>query len=144
MKIVVQRVSRASCTVEGTVTGSIGRGYMLLVGFGRNDTKEIARKYAEKVSKLRIFDDENGKINKNIYDVGGSILSISQFTLYGDAKKSNRPSFIEALSGPEAVSLYDYFNDCLREMGLTVETGIFGAMMDIELVNDGPVTIILE
>ena len=144
MKIVVQRVSRASCTVEGTVTGSIGKGYMLLVGFGRNDTKEIARKYAEKVSKLRIFDDENGKINKNIYDVGGSILSISQFTLYGDAKKSNRPSFIEALSGPEAVSLYDYFNDCLREMGLTVETGIFGAMMDIELVNDGPVTIILE
>ena len=144
MKIVVQRVSRASCTVEGTVTGSIGKGYMLLVGFGRNDTKEIARKYAEKVSKLRIFDDENGKINKNIYDVGGSILSISQFTLYGDAKKSNRPSFIEALSGPEAVSLYDYFNDCLRELGLTVETGIFGAMMDIELVNDGPVTIILE
>ena len=144
MKIVVQRVSRASCTVEGTVTGSIGKGYMLLVGFGRNDTREIARKYAEKVSKLRIFDDENGKINKNIFDVGGSILSISQFTLYGDAKKSNRPSFIEALSGPEAVSLYDYFNDCLRELGLTVETGIFGAMMDIELVNDGPVTIILE
>ena len=144
MKIVVQRVSRASCTVEGTVTGSIDKGYMLLVGFGRNDTKEIAKKYAEKVSKLRIFDDENGKINKNIFDVGGSILSISQFTLYGDAKKSNRPSFIEALSGPEAVSLYDYFNECLRELGLRVETGIFGAMMDIELVNDGPVTIILE
>ncbi|MBQ1756913.1 MAG: D-tyrosyl-tRNA(Tyr) deacylase [Erysipelotrichaceae bacterium] len=144
MKIVVQRVSRASCTVDGTVTGSIDQGFMLLVGFGRSDTREIARKQAEKISKLRIFSDENGKINKNIYDVGGSILSISQFTLYGDTRKSNRPSFIEALSGPEAVSLYEYFNECLRELGLRVETGIFGADMKIELVNDGPVTIILE
>ena len=144
MRIVVQRVSEASCTVEGKITGKIENGFMLLVGFNKNDTREIARKYAEKVSKLRIFSDENGKMNKSIFEVGGKILSISQFTLYGDAWKSNRPGFTEAMNGQEATQLYDYFNEVLRELGLTVETGIFGADMKISLVNDGPVTIILQ
>ncbi len=144
MRIVVQRVSEASCRVDGNITGQIEQGFLLLVGFGKNDTREIARKYAEKVSKLRIFSDENGKMNRSIFEVNGKILSISQFTLYGDAWKSNRPGFTEALSGPEAVGLYEYFNDVLREQGLTVETGIFGADMKISLVNDGPVTIILQ
>lgn len=144
MKIVVQKVSQAKCVVEGQVTGEIGIGYMLLVGFGHEDNKETARKYASKVAKLRIFDDENGKINRSIYDVNGAVLSISQFTLYGDARKGNRPSFIEALGGQEAVELYEYFNDCLREQGLRVETGIFGADMKVSLTNDGPITIILE
>ena len=137
-------MSQAKCVVDGQVTGEIGKGYMLLVGFGHDDNKETARKYANKVAKLRIFDDENGKINRSIYDVNGAILSISQFTLYGDARKGNRPSFIEALGGQEAVELYDYFNECLRELGLRVETGIFGADMKVSLTNDGPVTIILE
>ena len=144
MRIVVQRVKEASCTVEGKITGRIDQGFMLLVGFSKSDTREIARKYAEKVSKLRIFSDENGKMNRSIYEVNGSVLSISQFTLYGDAWKSNRPGFTEAMGGTEASELYDYFNDVLRELGLRVETGIFGADMQISLVNDGPVTIILQ
>lgn len=144
MKIVVQRVSQAKCVVEGEVTGEIGKGYMLLVGFGHDDNKETARKYANKVAKLRVFEDENNKMNRNIYDVNGAILSISQFTLYADARKGNRPSFIDALGGQEASELYEYFNDCLRELGLKVETGIFGADMKVSLTNDGPVTIILE
>ena len=144
MRIVVQRVKEASCTVEGKITGRIDQGFMLLVGFSKSDTREIARKYAEPVSKLRIFSDENGKMNRSIYEVNGSVLSISQFTLYGDAWKSNRPGFTEAMGGTEASELYDYFNDVLRELGLRVETGIFGADMQISLVNDGPVTIILQ
>ena len=144
MRIVVQRVKEARCTIEGKITGRIDQGFMLLVGFSKSDTREIARKYAEKVSKLRIFSDENGKMNRSIFEVSGSILSISQFTLYGDAWKSNRPGFTEAMGGTEASELYDYFNDVLRELGLRVETGIFGADMQIALVNDGPVTIILQ
>ena len=144
MKVVVQRVSQASCTVDDKVTGSIGIGYMLLVGFGLDDTRETVEKYAAKVAKLRIFSDEEGKINRSISDVNGSILSISQFTLYADARKGNRPSFVNALGGQKATELYDYFNECLRSYDLKVETGIFGADMKIALVNDGPVTIILE
>ena len=144
MKVVVQRVSQASCTVDDKVTGSIGIGYMLLVGFGLDDTRETVEKYAAKVAKLRIFSDEEGKINRSISDVNGSILSISQFTLYADAHKGNRPSFVNALGGQKATELYDYFNECLRSYDLKVETGIFGADMKIALVNDGPVTIILE
>ena len=144
MKVVVQRVSQASCTVDDKVTGSIGIGYMLLVGFGLDDTRETVEKYAAKVAKLRIFSDEEGKINRSISDVNGSILSISQFTLYADARKGNRPSFVNALGGQKATELYDYFNECLRNYDLKVETGIFGADMKIALVNDGPVTIILE
>ncbi len=144
MKLVVQRVTEASCTVDNQITGKIGRGYMVLVGLGLTDTEETAEKMAVKLSKLRIFEDENGKINRSIYDVDGKILSISQFTLYADAKKGNRPSFTDALGGDKAKELYLYFNDCLRRLSLEVQEGIFGADMKIALVNDGPVTIILD
>ena len=144
MKLVIQRVSNASCTVDNNITGQIQNGYMILVGFGLADDKAIIEKMAEKVSKLRIFEDENGKINKSIFDVNGKILSISQFTLYADCTKGNRPSFTNALGGEKAVELYKYFNDCLRKLNLEVEEGIFGADMKISLLNDGPVTIILD
>ena len=144
MKLVIQRVSEASCTVDGTVTGSIGKGFMVLCGFGTDDNGQIAKRMAEKLSKLRIFEDEEGKINRSLYDVGGSILSISQFTLLADCRKGNRPSFTDALKGEEAKHLYDYFNECLRDLGLPVEEGIFGADMKISLINDGPVTIVLD
>ncbi len=144
MKLVVQRVTEASCTVDDQITGKIGRGYMVLVGLGLTDKEETVEKMAVKLSKLRIFDDENGKINRSIYDVDGKILSISQFTLYADAKKGNRPSFTDALGGDRAKELYLYFNECLRNLSLEVEEGIFGADMKIALVNDGPVTVILD
>ena len=144
MKLVVQRVTEASCTVDGQITGKIGRGYMVLVGFGLQDDEATARKMAEKLSRLRIFDDEEGKINRSIFDVNGKILSISQFTLYANCCKGNRPSFTDALSGERAIRLYEYFNSCLRDLSLEVEEGIFGADMKISLVNDGPVTIILD
>ena len=144
MKLVVQRVTEASCTVDGQITGKIGRGYMVLVGFGLQDDEATARKMAEKLSRLRIFDDEEGKINRSIFDVNGKILSISQFTMYANCCKGNRPSFTDALSGERAIRLYEYFNSCLRDLSLEVEEGIFGADMKISLVNDGPVTIILD
>ncbi|MBQ6368109.1 MAG: D-tyrosyl-tRNA(Tyr) deacylase [Erysipelotrichaceae bacterium] len=144
MRLTVQRVSEASCTVDGKQISEIGPGYMLLVGFSVDDNEAIAKKMAQKVAKLRVFSDEEGKMNLDIHAVNGEILSISQFTLYGDARKGNRPSFVRALGGPEAIKLYDYFNQCLREEGLQVKTGIFGADMKIALVNDGPVTIWLE
>ena len=144
MRLVIQKVSHASCTVEGTITGKIGVGFMVLVGFTHTDDEAITKKMAEKMSKLRIFEDENGKINKSIYDVGGSVLSISQFTLYANCKKGNRPSFDKAMPGNLSTKLYDYFNECLRDLGLTVETGIFGADMKIVLLNDGPITIVLD
>ena len=144
MKIVVQRVNSASCTVDNRITGSIEKGYLLLVGFGLNDNEDIIKKMALKVSKLRIFANENDKMNKSIFDVGGKILSISQFTLYADCKKGNRPSFTDALGGDIAKKYYEYFNECLKELNLEVQEGIFGADMKIELLNDGPVTIILD
>ncbi|MBQ6559550.1 MAG: D-tyrosyl-tRNA(Tyr) deacylase [Erysipelotrichaceae bacterium] len=144
MKLVVQRVRQASCVVDEQTTGAIDQGYMVLVGFGLNDDEAIARRMAEKLSKLRIFDDEDGKINRSIYDVKGKILSISQFTLLADCKKGNRPSFTDALKGEEAKHLYDCFNQYLRDLDLEVEEGIFGANMQISLVNDGPVTILLN
>ena len=144
MRLVIQKVSHASCTVEGSITGKIGVGFMVLVGFTHTDDETITKKMAEKMSKLRIFEDENGKINKSIYDVGGSVLSISQFTLYANCKKGNRPSFDKAMPGNLSTKLYDYFNECLRDLGLTVETGIFGADMKIDLLNDGPITIVLD
>ena len=144
MRTVIQRTAHASCTVEGKITGKIEKGYMLLTGFSPEDSKETAAKMALKISKLRIFEDENGKMNLSIFEVGGKILSISQFTLYADCTKGNRPSFIGAMNPGEATVLYDYFNECLRNTGLEVETGIFGADMKIELLNDGPVTIILD
>ena len=144
MKLVIQKVSHASCTVDGNITGKIETGFMVLVGFTHTDNKELTKKMAEKMSKLRIFEDENGKINRSIFDVGGSVLSISQFTLYADCKKGNRPSFDKAMPGVDSTVLYDYFNECLRELGLTVETGIFGADMKIDLLNDGPITIVMD
>lgn len=144
MKLIIQRVSNANCKVDGNITGEIENGYMILVGFGLNDNNTIIEKMAEKVSKLRIFEDENGKINKSIFDIGGKILSISQFTLYADCKKGNRPSFTNALGGDKAIEFYKYFNECLRNLNLEVQEGIFGADMKISLLNDGPVTIILD
>lgn len=144
MRLVIQKVSHASCTVDGKVTGKIENGFMVLVGFTHSDDKLVIKKLAEKMSKLRIFEDENGKINKSIYDVNGKVLSISQFTLYADCKKGNRPSFDKAMPGKDSIELYKYFNECLRDLNLEVEEGIFGADMKIELLNDGPITIVLD
>jgi len=143
MKIVVQRVKKASVTVEDKVTGKIDEGLLLLVGFTYGDTKETIDYMIKKVINLRIFDDNNGVMNLSVQDINGSILSVSQFTLYGDAKKGNRLSYIDALKGEEATLLYDYFNCELKKL-IHTETGIFGADMKVELLNDGPVTIILE
>lgn len=140
----IQRVSNASCKVDGNITGQIDKGYMILVGFNNDDNKDVVEKMANKVGKLRIFDDENGKINKSIFDVEGKILSISQFTLYADCKGGNRPSFSDAMRGEDSIELYKYFNECLRSLNLEVQEGIFGADMKISLLNDGPVTIILD
>lgn len=144
MKVVLQRSKKASVTVDGTVTGAIEHGYVLLVGLTHTDTQEDAAYVAKKIAGLRLFEDEDGKMNRSIDETGGAILSVSQFTLYGDTRKGRRPSFIEAARPETAEPLYDYFNEQLRAYGLTVETGIFGAMMDVALVNDGPVTIIVE
>ena len=144
MRLVIQRVNNASCKVDASITGQIENGFMILVGFGLNDNKYTVEKLAEKVSKLRVFEDEEGKMNKSLFDVSGKILSISQFTLYADCSKGNRPSFTNALSGDKAIELYKYFNDCLRKLNISVEEGIFGADMKINLLNDGPVTIILD
>ncbi len=144
MRLVVQRVKEASCTVDNVVTGKINTGFMVLVGFGLDDNKSVVDKMANKLSKLRVFEDESGKMNLGLRDVGGDILSISQFTLYADASKGNRPSFNLALKGDEAIKLYDYFNEVLTNLGFRVEKGIFGADMKIRLLNDGPVTIILD
>lgn len=144
MKLVVQRVKSASCTVDNKIVGQITKGFMVLVGIGLDDNKEIVEKMAIKLSKLRVFEDDNQKMNLSLYDVNGDILSISQFTLYADASGGNRPSFTNARKGEEAKELYDYFNSCLEKLDLKVEKGIFGADMAIELINDGPVTIILD
>ena len=143
MKVVIQRVSHASCTVEGTVTGAIEQGLLLLVGFDRQDTEAILPKMVRKCVQMRIFCDENGKMNRSVLDVHGKILSISQFTLYADCKSGNRPSFIEAAPADDARILYDKFNALLAEK-IEVEKGIFGADMKIELLNDGPITIVLD
>ena len=143
MRIVVQRSLEASCEVDGKITGKINNGLVLLVGFTEGDTKEIIDHMVKKVLNLRIFDDENCVMNKSIDKENAGILSISQFTLYGDATKGNRPSYIRALSGDKAIKLYEYFNEELSK-SIHVETGIFGAEMKISLVNDGPITILLE
>lgn len=143
MRIVVQRAKEASCVVDGKTVGKIDSGLVLLVGFTETDSINEIIHLAKKVANLRIFDDENGIMNKSILEVGGSILSISQFTLYGDCKKGNRPSYINALTADKARILYEQFNKELRKY-VKVETGIFQADMKIHLINDGPVTIILE
>lgn len=145
MRVVVQRARQAKVTVDGKVTGAIEHGLMLLVGLTHEDTVKDLEYCAKKVANLRIFEDEKGKMNLSIKEVGGSILSISQFTLYGETKKGNRPSFIEAARPEVAEPLYHQFNQILRETyDIQVETGIFGAMMDVSLVNSGPITIILD
>lgn len=144
MRVVLQRVDFAKCTVDGIVTGKIDKGYMLLVGFTHNDNIDKVKKAAKKISGLRIFEDENHKMNLNLESVKGSILSISQFTLYANTNEGNRPSFVEAMAPDSAKDLYNKFNIELRSYGFKVEEGIFGAHMDIELLNSGPVTIIYE
>ncbi|WKA60041.1 D-aminoacyl-tRNA deacylase [Planococcus shenhongbingii] len=144
MRVVLQRSKKASVTVEGNVTGAIDSGYVLLVGITHEDTEKDAKYVADKIAGLRLFEDEEGKMNRSILENGGDILSISQFTLYGDVKKGRRPSFTSAARPEAAELLWHMFNDALRGNGLTVETGVFGAMMDVELVNDGPVTILVE
>lgn len=144
MKIVLQRVSSASVTVDGKICGQIGTGYLVLLGVGQGDTEEDCRRLADKIINLRIFSDENDKINLSLSDVDGDLLVVSQFTLYADCRKGNRPNFIQAGKPDEAERLYNYFVDYCRIKGKHVETGIFGADMKVQLVNDGPFTVILE
>jgi len=144
MRVLLQRVSRAEVRVGGRVTGAIGRGFLLLVGLTHADTEAQLAWMADKVTGLRLFGDADGKMNLGLEDVGGALLVVSQFTLYGDAQKGRRPSFIDAARPELAVPLYERFVAMLRERGARVETGEFGAMMDVELVNDGPVTLWLE
>jgi D-tyrosyl-tRNA(Tyr) deacylase len=144
MKVVLQRVSEARVTVDEQVVGEIGAGLMLLVGVGQEDTEQDLVWMADKLAGLRIFEDEAGKMNLSVEDVKGAILSVSQFTLYGDCRKGKRPNFMGAARPELAESYYEQFNERLRSRGLRVETGRFGAMMDVSLVNDGPVTLILD
>jgi D-tyrosyl-tRNA(Tyr) deacylase len=144
LRIVLQRVSRAQVTIGGRLAGAIERGFCLLVGFTHTDTPEKVRWMADKVAGLRIFSDAEDKMNLALADIGGAVLVVSQFTLYGNTEKGRRPSFIEAARPEVAIPLYESFIAELRGRGLTVETGEFGAMMDVELVNDGPVTLVLE
>ncbi|WP_068983735.1 MULTISPECIES: D-aminoacyl-tRNA deacylase [Lysinibacillus] len=144
MKVVLQRSKAASVTVDGKVTGAIDSGYVLLVGITHEDTQKDVEYLAKKVANLRLWEDADKKMNHSILEHGGAILSVSQFTLYGDAKKGNRPSFTSAARPEIAEPLWEAFNNALREAGLRVETGIFGAMMDVALTNDGPITILLD
>lgn len=143
MRVIAQRSLKSSVVVEGKTVGKIDKGLVLLVGFTYGDSTATIDKMVNKIIKLRIFDDENGVMNKSILDMQGAILSISQFTLYADTKKGNRPSYVKALNGTEAIHLYDLFNEKLRNY-VKVETGVFGADMTVSITNDGPVTICLE
>ena len=143
MRVVIQRTLESSVEVDNKIVGKIKNGLTLLVGFGKNDSSKEIDYMVNKVLNLRIFDDENGIMNKSLKDINGSILSISQFTLYGDATKGNRPSYIKALNGNEAIKLYDEFNNKLKNY-VKVETGKFGSNMKVDFINDGPTTIILE
>lgn len=144
MRIIVQRSKEASVTVEEKVIGKIEQGFVLLVGVTHEDREEDAAYLADKIVHLRIFEDENGKMNRSLLDVGGSILSVSQFTLYGDCRKGRRPNFMGAAKPEYALGIYQHFNEQLKQKGVHVETGEFGAMMNVSLNNDGPVTLILE
>lgn len=144
MRAVVQRVSRAKVTVEGRVSGEIGPGLMILLGVGKVDTSQVAAAMAEKVANLRIFEDEQGKMNRSLLDVKGSALVVSQFTLYGDARGQRRPSYIAAAAPELAKGLYEEFSEALRKLGILVGNGVFQAMMSVELVNEGPVTILID
>lgn len=144
MKIVIQRVKESSVEIDGVIHGKIKNGFMTLVGFCPTDTTKTVDKMIDKMINLRIFEDENGKMNLSLNDVQGSILSISQFTLYADCRKGRRPSFIDAAKPDIAIPLYDYYNKKIQEAGIHLQTGIFGADMKVSLINDGPVTIILD
>ena len=144
MKFVIQRVNEASVTIQGETAGQIKKGFLVLIGVGREDTNETADKYVKKMLGLRIFEDENGKTNLSLKDVDGELLLVSQFTLYADCKKGNRPSFIEAGDPGKAEELYEYIIEQCRKEVPVVETGVFGAEMQVSLVNDGPFTIVLE
>jgi D-tyrosyl-tRNA(Tyr) deacylase len=144
VRAVIQRVTRASVTVDGRVAGEIGAGLLVLLGVSKTDTPESASYLAEKIANLRIFSDETGKMNLSVLDAGGSVLVVSQFTLYGDTRGGRRPSFIQAAPPEQANLLYQEFVRLMRSLGVTVETGVFQAHMQVELVNDGPVTILLD
>ncbi len=144
MRVVLQRSKEASVTVENEIVGQIQGGFVLLVGITHNDKEADAEYVADKIVNLRVFEDTDGKMNHSLLDVKGEILSVSQFTLYGDCRKGRRPNFMEAARPEHAEKIYEHFNKVLREKGVTVETGTFGAMMDVKLTNDGPVTLIVE
>lgn len=144
MRVLVQRVISSKVEVNKNITGKIDNGLLLFVGFTNYDTSKEVDYMVNKVINLRIFDDENGIMNKSLLDVNGSILSVSQFTLYADTKKGNRPSYINALNGDKAINLYKEFNEKLKNKGINIQTGLFGADMKVSLINDGPVTIMLE
>jgi D-tyrosyl-tRNA(Tyr) deacylase len=144
MRAVIQRISRASVTVDGTIVGQIGRGLLVLLGVATGDTESAADYLADKTVALRIFEDDAGKMNLSCSDIGGAVLVVSQFTLYGDVRKGKRPSFDRAARPEDAKRLYEYFVSRIRAAGLKCETGTFQSMMDVELVNDGPVTILLD
>ena len=144
MRVVLQRVAHASVTVDGETIGKIQRGFLLLVGVTHDDAMEDMEYLVRKIVQMRIFEDEEGKLNRSIQDIGGEILSVSQFTLYADTKKGNRPSVSKAAPGDVAIKMFEQFNGLLRDTGIHVETGQFGADMKVELLNDGPVTILLD
>jgi len=144
MRTVLQRVSRAKVTVDGRIAGEIGPGLMILLGVGRNDTSAVISRMAQRCVNLRIFEDDQGKMNRSVLDVKGSVLAVSQFTLYGDARGQRRPSFIAAAPPELARTLYDEFCEALRKLGVAVASGIFQTRMSVELVNEGPVTILLD
>lgn len=144
MRVVLQRVRHASVEIDGRMQGSIQQGFLLFVGITQGDSEEVIEKVASKCAQLRVFEDDNGKMNRSLQDVNGEILSISQFTLYADCKKGRRPGFEKAAKPEISKPLYEKFNDALRSYDLHIETGIFGADMKVELCNDGPVTILLD
>ena len=144
MRAVVQRVSRAQVVIDGEITGQIGLGLLILLGVGHGDTEADANYLAEKIAGLRVFEDERGKMNRSVQDVGGSVLAVSQFTLYGDVRRGKRPSFDRASPPEKARQLYEFFVEQIRSTGLRCETGHFQEMMKVELVNEGPVTILLD
>ena len=144
MRAVVQRVSRARVTVDGGITGEIADGLLILVGVGRDDTSDVANSMAEKIANLRIFEDDQRKMNRSLLDIKGSALVVSQFTLYGDARGQRRPSFVAAAPPEQARKWYEEFSEALRRLRVTVALGVFGATMSVELVNEGPVTILLD
>jgi len=144
MRAVIQRVSRARVTVDRGVMGEITTGLLILIGVGHNDTSAVAAALAEKIANLRIFEDDQKKMNRSLLDIKGSALVVSQFTIYGDARGQRRPSFVAAAPAEQAKNLYEEFAEALRNFGVIVATGVFGAMMSVELVNEGPVTILLD